>query len=281
MPNQSNYRSDIINKTEPRFLASRIVQVPEDGVLNEQLPGSFGYDVDDVVELHFYTHPGNTLLFSTTIELNITDVLKVHNVEYGDGTFKNYLRVDFTKLFEEKNLILVPGEYRLVINLFSNEIGGYQNRNLVIEEVSNNRTEVQLRFRNPATVVELEKNKRDIREFVLPSFPKKVATLVAEQILRSGVTNNDPVQGLLYENIVERANAISRERVRRLGAATEQQIRENINQYILNIYEIVREELIISGDARIQLDEFFELVSAAVDDEIKQLVNTDGRISIT
>jgi hypothetical protein len=279
MPNQSNYRSDIINKTEPRFLASRIVQVPEDGVLNEQLPGSFGYDVDDVVELHFYTHPGNTLLFSTTIELNITDVLKVHNVEYGDGTFKNYLRVDFTKLFEEKNLILVPGEYRLVINLFSNEIGGYQNRNLVIEEVSNNRTEVQLRFRNPATVVELEKNKRDIREFVLPSFPKKVATLVAEQILRSGVTNNDPVQGLLYENIVERANAISR--VRRLGDATEQQLREKINEYVLNIYEIVREQIIIAGDERIQLDEFIEFISAAVDDEIKQLTTPDERISIT
>jgi hypothetical protein len=279
MPNQSNYRSDIINKTEPRFLASRIVQVPEDGVLNEQLPGSFGYDADDVVELHFYTHPGNTLLFSTTIELNITDVLKVHNVEYGDGTYKNYLRVDFTKLFEEKNLILVPGEYRLVINLFSNEIGGYQNRNLVIEEVSNNRTEVQLRFRNPATVNELEKNKRDIREFVLPSFPKKVATLVAEQILRSGVTNNDPIQGLLYENIVERANAISR--VRRLGDATEQQLREKINEYVLNIYEIVREQIIIAGDERIQLDEFIEFISAAVDDEIKQLTTPDERISIT
>ena len=279
MPNQSNYRSDIINKTEPRFLASRIVQVPEDGVLNEQLPGSFGYDADDVVELHFYTHPGNTLLFSTTVELNITDVLKVHNVEYEDGTYKNYLRVDFTKLFDEKNLILVPGEYRLVINLFSNEIGGYQNRNLVIEEVSNNRTEVQLRFRNPATVNELEKNKRDIREFVLPSFPKKVATLVAEQILRSGVTNNDPVQGLLYENIVERANAISR--VRRLGDATEQQLREKINEYVLNIYEIVREQIIIAGDERIQLDEFIEFISAAVDDEIKQLTTPDERISIT
>jgi len=176
-------------------------------------------------------------------------------------------------------LILVPGEYRLVINLFSNEIGGYQNRNLVIEEVSNNRTEVQLRFRNPATVNELEKNKRDIREFVLPSFPKKVATLVAEQILRSGVTNNDPIQGLLYENIVERANAISR--VRRLGDATEQQLREKINEYVLNIYEIVREQIIIAGDERIQLDEFIEFISAAVDDEIKQLTTPDERISIT
>jgi len=176
-------------------------------------------------------------------------------------------------------LILVPGEYRLVINLFSNEIGGYQNRNLVIQEVSNNRTEVQLRFRNPATISELEKNKRDIREFVIPSFPKNTSTLVAEQILKRGVENNDPLQGLLYENIMERTNALSR--IKRLGDSVDQQLRENINQYILNIYEIVREELIISGDARIQSDEFFDLVSAAVDDEIKQLVNNDGRISIT
>jgi hypothetical protein len=277
MPNQSNYRSDITTQTEPRFLASRIIQFPEDGVLNEQIAGSFGYDVDDVVELHFYTNPGNTLMLSITVELNIPDVLKLHTVAYQDGTFKNYLRIDFTKLFEEKNLILVPGEYRLVINLFSNEIGAYQNRNLVIQDVSNSRTEVQLRFRNPATVSELEKNKRDIREFVLPSFPKNVATIVAEQILKRGVDNNDPLQGLVYDNIAVEQNAL--QRIRRLG--TDEELREKINQYILNIYEIVREQIIIAGDERIQFDEFFILVDAAVDNEIKQLSYPDQRISIT
>jgi hypothetical protein len=279
MPNQSNFRSDITNKTEPRFLASRIVQFPEDGVLNEQLAGSFGYDVDDVIELHFYTYPGNTLLLSVTVELNIPDVLKLHTVQYQDGTFKNYLRIDFTKLFETKNLILVPGEYRLVINLFSNEIGGYFDRNLKIEEVSNSRTEVQLKFRNPRDVAELEKNKTSAREFVLPSFPKTVATLVAEQILRRGVVNNDPLQGIIYENIVEGQGAL--QRIRRLGGSVEQELREKINEYILNIYEIVREKIIISNDERLQTDEFFELISDAVDIEIKEVTTPDERISIT
>jgi hypothetical protein len=279
MPNQSNFRSDITNNTEPRFLASRIVQFPEDGVLNEQLPASFGYDADDVLEFHFYTQPGNTLLLSFTVELNIPDILKIHNVAYEDGTFKNYLRIDFTKLFEIKNLILVPGEYRLVINLFANEIGGYFDRNLKIEEVSNSRTEVQLKFRNPRDITELEQNKTSAREFILPAFPKKVATLAAEQILRRGVINNDPLQGVIYENIVEGLGAL--QRIRRLGGSVEQELREKINEYLLNIYEIVRERIIISNDERLQIDEFFEFVSDAVDEEIKEITTPDERITIT
>jgi hypothetical protein len=278
MPNQNNFRSDITNKTESRFLASRIVEFPEDGILVEQLAGSFGYNVNDVVELHFYTYPGNTLLFSTTVELNIPDVLKIHTVAYADGTFKNYLRIDFTKLFEEKNLTLVPSEYRLVINLFSNEIGAYSDRNLVLEEISNSRTEVQLRFRNPATFAELEKNKKDTNEFILPSFPKNVATLVANQILTRGITNNDASQGLTYETVAVDETALVR--VQRVGSVGEEELRQKINDFLLNVYENVREQIIMLGDARIQQNEFFDFINAAVEQEILEMSNASSRILI-
>jgi hypothetical protein len=277
MPNQYNFRSDITTNTEPRFIASRIISVPEEGVLLEQLPASFGFDNFDNIELHFYTQPNNALILSTTIDAGDVDVLKSHVIAYEDGTFKNYIRIDFTALFEKKNLLLIPGEYRAVFNFFSDEIGSYNDKKMYVQDISESRTELQLAFFAARDLVERRQNQEDLREFALPAFAKPDAVGVAEKIFRSGVELDDANEGLLYPNIVENIelpiinqtfnNTIAR--MRRLGKPVEDNLIENLHEFLLDLYQNIREQIVINGDNRIQEDEFIEFINAAVEEKFK------------
>ena len=166
MPNQANFRSDITTQTEPRFAASRIVSNPNELILFEEVPASFAFDAHDTLEVHFYTTPGNQLLLSTTITLS-DQIIMSHIVSYSDNSYKNYIRIDFTKLFIDKNLILVPGDYKLVLNFFSDEIGSYTDRRLTIDTISPSRTEVQLTFNNIIDTVTRNNDVYLLREFVI------------------------------------------------------------------------------------------------------------------
>jgi hypothetical protein len=202
MPNQANFRSNITTQTEPRFTASRIVSNPSELILFEEVPASFAFDAQDNVEVHFYTIPGNQLLLSATVTLN-DEVVKSHIVAYNDNSYKNYIRIDFTKLFVDKNLILVPGDYRLVLNFFSDEIGSYTDRRLTIDTISPTRTEVQLTFNNVIDEVTRRENQYLLKEFVEPSFTKADAVGVAEKIFKSGVELDDSTEGVTADTIVE------------------------------------------------------------------------------
>jgi hypothetical protein len=289
MPKQTNFRSDITTNSDARFLASRIVRFPEEGILYEQIPSSFGFEVLDNIEIHFYTVAGNILTYSFVIDANDSDILKSHVVSYTDDTFKNYIRIDFTSLFEKNNTIMLPGDYKIVINFFSDEIGSYNDRKLFVQEISDSRTEVQLQFFGTTDIEEREQNIEDLKEFVEPSFPKPVAIGVAEKVFRSGVQLNDDTEGLTYNNILENIelpeenqtieNTI--ERIRRLSAAAEESVKDSINNLLPRLYEKIREEIIIRGDRRIQEDEFREFIEEVVDNELKYLQSTiDRRILI-
>jgi len=292
MPNQRNFRSDITSITEPRFLASRIVRFPEEGILFEQIPSSFGYEIIDNIEVHFYTVKGNTLVFSFIIDSKDSDILKSHVVSYEDNTFKNYIRIDFTTLFEKNNTTILPGNYNVVMNFFANEIGDYNNRKMFVQEISDSRTEVQLQFFQTSDIERREQNIEDLKEFVPSSFPKPVAIGVAEKIFRSGVQLADDTEGLTYNNILENIELNSSdttqtidntlERVRRLSPVAEDGLQESINNFLPRLYEKIREEIVIRGDRRIQEDEFREFIEEAVDNELKYLQSTvDRRILIT
>ena len=181
MPNQENFRSDVTTVTEPRFLASRIVRVPDELILLEELAASFGFDIDDNVEIHFYTVPDNILTLSTVIRIRDT-ILKSHVVKYQDDTLKNYIRIDFTKLFLDKNLVLLPGDYRVVMNFFSDEIGKYDNRILSVSQISPSRTEVELIFNNTTDEVVREQNLIALKEFVEVGLNKPDAAGLAQKI---------------------------------------------------------------------------------------------------
>jgi hypothetical protein len=290
MPNQNNFRSDITTTTEPRFLASRIVRFPDEEILFETIPSSFGYDVLDNIEIHFYSIPNNSLVTSAIIRAeDSSNVLKSHIVSYNDGTFKNYIRIDFTAFFEKNNIILLPGDYKIVLNFFADEIGNYNNRKMFIQEISDSRTEVQVQFFTTTDIQLQQDNINDLNEFVEPSFPKPVAIGVAEKIFRSGVQLLNDSEGLTYNNILQNIEIVEQqilentiERVRKLSPAAEDELKESINNFLPRLYEKMREEIVIRGDRRIQEDEFKEFIEEVVDNELKYLQSTiDRRILIT
>jgi hypothetical protein len=287
MPNQANFRSNITAKTEPRFTASRIVSNPSELILFEEVPASFAFDAQDNVEVHFYTIPGNQLLLSATVTLN-DGVVKSHIVAYNDNSYKNYIRIDFTKLFVDKNLILVPGDYRLVLNFFSDEIGSYTDRRLTIDTISPTRTEVQLTFNNIVDDVTRREDAYLLREFIEPSFTKADAVGVAEKIFKSGVELDDSTEGVTADTIVENieipeinqtyANTIAR--IDRLNLRESFDVQ--VNDFLLELYSFIREEIVINGDDRIQQDEYEQLIRSVVENKIRFLQQTvDSRIQVS
>lgn len=286
MPNQSNYRSDITTNTDTRFSASRIVKVPSETILFEEVPASFAFDREDNVEIHFYTMTGNQLILSTMITMN-DDIVKSHIVSYADNTYKNYIRIDFTKLFVDKNLILVPGDYKMVLNFFSDEIGSYTDRKLNIDTISPSRTEVELSFNDTTNEVIRAENQRLLIEFVEPSFNKSDAVGVAQKIFTSGVESNNSAEGVTAENIINNIEIpqIGQTYENTIARIDRLKIRESfdiqLNDFLLELYTFIREEIVINGDDRIQQNEYEQLIRDVVTKKITNLRKTvDSRIKI-
>jgi hypothetical protein len=287
MANQENFSSNVIDVEDSRILASRIINSETENILFEIIPASFGFEIFDNIELHFYSFPANNLYLSTTIRVTEDDILKSHIVSYVDGTFKNYIRIDFTRLFEKRNISLIPGSYRITMNFFSDEIGNYNQKKLYIDIISNSRTEVQLAYFNENDLQIRLNNINELREFVEPSFSRPVAIGVAEKIFKSGVELADDTEGLTYNNILRNINVGQSDldainKVIRLGNGVEEEFGQNIENILPNLYRKIREEIVIREDRRIQEDEFRQLIEEAVDDEIRKLqLLVDRRISIT
>lgn len=285
MPNQTNFRSDITTKTEPRFLASRIVNTTSELIFFEEIPASFGYDKEDNIELHFYSTTTNQLILSTVVKLT-DDIVKMHTVEYLDKTYKNYLRVDVTKLFVDKNILLVPGDYRVAINFFSDEIGSYDNRILQVDFISDSRTEIQLSFNNSIDQPTINENNRLAREFVDKSFNKVDAIGVAEKIFKSGVELGDSTEGITSANILENVETVEQTyddtigRISRLGILPE--FEKDLNDFILDLYKSIVEEIVIINDDRIQENEYRQIIETAVANRLETLrKSVDARIQIS
>lgn len=287
MPNQNNFRSDVTNITEPRFTASRVVRFPEEGILLEEVVASFGYDLQDNIEFHFYTIPDNRLIASVVSNI-LEGITKEHIVAYQDGTFKNYLQIDFTKLLVDKNILIIPGDYRLVMNFFSDEIGNYLDRTLQFNRISDSSTEVELVFNNSVDDISLQENLRILREFVLKSFDKPDAVGTAEKIFKSGVELNDPTEGLTSTNIIENVDGAvpgqtfenTIQRIENIGLR--EIFEQQINDFLPFLFEKIREEIIIKGDERIQEDELQTFISTIVVKYITKMQETlDSRILVS
>lgn len=285
MPNQRNYRTDLTKKTEPRFTASRIINIPDNIILNEEVPASFAFDKDDNIEVHFYTAIENDLILSLLISPN-DDTIKSHIVSYADNSYKNYIRIDFTKLFEDAQTLLVPGDYRLVLNFFSNEIGSYTDRRLSVDVISDSRTEVQVSFNNTIDNISASENLYLLKEFIEKSFNKTDAVGAAEKIFSSGVQLNDSNEGLTAENIENNITVTGQTventigRINRIN--TKAIFDEQLNTFLPELYKFVTEEIVINGDERIQESEFREIIRNVVKQQISRFSNiVDKRIIVT
>jgi hypothetical protein len=286
MPRQPNYRSDIENVQDSRFTASRIVRVTSELIYYEELPASFAFDNEDNIEIHFYTIPGNELILSTLINIS-ENILKSHIVSYADGTYKNYLRLDMTKLFVDKNLVLIPGDYFMVMNFFSDEIGNYNNRNLNLDIVSPSRTEVQLSFSDTTDEITFNENLRLLKEFIEPSFNKPDAVGAAEKIFKAGATTGDIRVGMTADAVVNKidvpvgqsyANTMARiDRINLRNVFDKQ-----VNDFLPELFKYIREEIVINSDERVQQDDYRKLINDVVKKKIANLQQTlDNRIRVS
>jgi hypothetical protein len=287
MPNQANFRSDVTAQLDPRFTASRIVSNPSELILFEEVPASFAFDLQDTVEVHFYTVLGNQLLLSTTITVN-DNIVKSHIVAYDDGSYKNYIRIDFTKLFIDKNLVLVPGDYRMVLNFFSDEIGSYTDRRLTIDTISPSRTEVQLTFNNVIDNVTRSENQSLLKEFIEPAFNKMDAVGVAQKIFKSGVELDDSTEGVTADTVVENIEIpeIGQTYDNTMARIDKLNLRESfdiqVNDFILQLYTFIQEEIVINGDDRIQQTDYEQIIRTIVANKITNLRQImDIRIKIS
>jgi hypothetical protein len=285
MPNQANFRSNITTTSDIRYNASRIVRVPDELILYEEVPASFAFDRQDNIEVHFYTITDNQLLLSTVITLN-DEIVKSHIVSYDDNSYKNYMRVDITKLFEDKGLILIPGDYRMVMNFFSDEIGSYSNRKLTLETISPSRTEVELVFNDTSDAVIQQENLNLLTEFIEPSFEKTDAVGVAEKIFKSGVELNDGTEGVTANNIISNIETGNQTYEDTIGRIDRLDLRYSfdtqLNDFLLNLFNFIREEIVINGDDRIQESQYQIIITDMVSRHIKNLRQTvDSRIKIS
>jgi len=284
MPNQSNFRSSL-TQSDVRFLASRIVRLPTEQILLEEVPASFGYDAEDNVELHFYTARSNLLVTSIITKLS-EEIVKLHIVGYDDGTYKTYLQIDFTKLLVDKNTTIVPGDYKVSINFFSDEIGSYDNPILAISEISPSRTEIEVYFTNSTDEVKIAQNDTLIREFINEGFSKAEAIGVMKKVLQDGVTSGNDSEGLTANNIVNNieipAVQTTESTIGRLETlGIDQQFKDAVNAYLPNLFEKIREKIVI-GDELVQSDELEQFIRNEIKITLEQLqVSLDPRVTIS
>lgn len=278
MPNQQNFNSNLEGaiSSSDRFVSSRIINEPNDLILLETVNSAFGSNPTDYIELHLYTIPTNALVLSTTISPN-DKFVSSHIVSYRDNTLKNYLRIEFTELFKEKRLIVVPGDYYMVMNFFAEEIGNYQTRRLKIDRISSDRTEVEISFVNNTTDV-FDINKKDMKEFVLPSFTKGSMISFTNEVLSQTDTTLTALEKLSAQTVLQNDYLVptydadidlpNTELSRTSDRINKLNVRTALSDAITNTFKILAEtavqQIIDNGDARIQKDEFDQYLREAI-----------------
>jgi len=169
MPNQENY-VELIPSNPQAFPVSRIAESGNDiDIIQGRIPGQFGFDVDDNIEMHFYD-TANRLVGSVVVPIS-TGIISARTILLPDGITDEKVVIDMTRVQKELGLLIPPGTYSVTLNLFSDEIGSYTNPKMIIEEVSPSRTELRLGFTNTFTQTE----QSELFEFVEPSVPRVVA----------------------------------------------------------------------------------------------------------
>jgi hypothetical protein len=287
MPTQRNYRSSLVS-VEKVFSPSRVVRFPEDRILEEYLPAGFGFDSESTIEIHFYSKPSNILQLSLVVlPTDFDTVLKSHVVTYEDGSIKHYLRIDFTELFVAKSAVLIPGEYNVVLNFFTDEVGAYDSRVLVIQEISPSRTELELRVRDDLDAVTRAMVTTSLQKFIEPSLYNIDASGAAEKIFISGVQAMDSTEGITFlglPNEIASDNISLTEVLTRLDntdASLAAQFEDGVHSYLNQVAVEVKQRIVESGTNRISKQDFEIFINEAIQNQLTYLQQRlDARLKI-
>lgn len=185
MSNQTNY-TELVPSNPKAFPISRIAEGEGDvEIIQGRVPGQFGFDADDVVEMHFYNPENNVLVGSVAVPIS-SGIITSRTIILPEGNQEEKVVIDMTRVQKELGLLIPPGLYSVTLNFFSNEIGEFGNPKMIVEEVSPSRTELRLGFATGFGNVE----QREMFEFVEPSIPRVVASGFMQDIL--GTSEDQP-----------------------------------------------------------------------------------------
>ncbi len=200
MSTQENYTESLPSNSK-RYSVSRVATIPTDELLFAVEPADFGFTVNDNIEIHFYSKLTTALVFSQRIDLT-DDILGIRTIDYVDNKFRNYITFDFNKYIELYPLKISPGDYEIVINIFSDEIGNYNDKKMLINAVSDSRTEVNLRFKDIT-----ETNLLELKEFVKPAISKPYLDGILQNVfITAGQQSNQSI-GVTIEAILGELSA--------------------------------------------------------------------------
>jgi len=170
MPNPLNFGSDIVSLTAERMF--RPSPADEAIMMTGEKTNVFGTNMDDNVELWFYnpdgTYAGNLRLSPQDDSLSLSTVLD------STGAYE-ILNLDMTKVISAARL--PPGRYSMAVYFYRDEVGSLNGERLLINAISNSRTEVRLTPAQPSSTL-----LSDVYEFVVPSVPKLYAKALLDEI---------------------------------------------------------------------------------------------------
>lgn len=240
MANQENY-AEPINVETKRYSLSRLAQIPADQILFAVEPADFGFYENDNIEIHFYSKFTEELIYSRRISLS-DGILAIKTIKYVDGKYRNYVTFDFNRFIQLYPSYIGPGEYQIVLNIFSDEIGSYENRNLIVDAISDSRTEVNLRFKNTPT----EKDLADLNYFISPAISKPYVDGILQNIFLTAADNSDETIGITVDRVIRELNQIGETfdltRTDNLGKIED--IKIFINNLMESVYKRMKTELI-------------------------------------
>lgn len=249
MPNSRNYVQLI--PTDPRsFSVSRIAESENDFVIIQgRIPGEFGFDTEDNVEMHFYD--GQNRLVGSVIVPIQTGIISAKTVLFEDGDREEKVVIDMTAVQKEMGLIIPPGKYTVTLNLFSDEIGSYNNPNLFIEDISSSRTELRLTFSTGPS----EEDRNNLIEFAQPSVSRVLAPGILGGAIGIGIS--DIITGLSNE------------------LPQKEEFVNNVNEALTNInFDLEADLAYVDPSLPELLDTTIEFLSAEIYDEFVRLLGT-------
>ncbi|MBW3545718.1 MAG: hypothetical protein KY428_09010 [Bacteroidetes bacterium] len=175
MPNQLNYPNPI--KTTEFQRPSRILSKDDVLIPSESHEVLFGTHPKDHVEIWVYnpdgSFAGHTKLDVSSAELTLATVVDESGV-------KELLNVDMNSA--ARLMGLAPGRYAMVFSFLRDEVGSENGYKLYISDISTDRTEVKLQCVDTDAL-----SKYDLREFTVPSVPRKYAQALMDQVFGKSI----------------------------------------------------------------------------------------------
>ena len=202
MANQYDYRETVKAPLSPRYSISRPMAFPAEGVINSLVPAEFGFYQNEHVMLCLYNPTNNTLIKSQRIDL-ADNILEVKSVQYQDGSYLNYISFDFTALNVLYPTFMIPGIFDLVINVFEDMMGYEDNKKLVIDKISDSRTELQLSVDGFFG----EAERKELDNIVIKSIPRPFLGGITDNLLEDAELNGNPSVGITSDEVLARMSS--------------------------------------------------------------------------